>query len=110
MHRPVYILEALGTCTESDREVEVCASAEGQHDANRGKLVVSLDCFVRPVGLTEKETHRHPDWLPTPERLEEGVPEEDASAMVHDIFHGWAARVRAALAAEHARRIGTVPG
>jgi hypothetical protein len=105
MHRPVYFFEAVGTCLESGREMEVCASAEGRHDAAGGKLSVDLECFVRPVGITEKETHGHPGWLPVPQRLEEGVAEGDASEMAREIFHGWAAKVRAALAAEHERRL-----
>lgn len=103
MHRPAFISEAIATYHEDGRELEVCATAEGRHDAGRGRLLVDLDCFVRPVGIREREWHRHPDWLPAAQHAEEGVAEEESSDLLRDVFRRWVVRVREAHLAERER-------
>ena len=86
--------EIIGSFTRSEREFEVCATAEANFDDGGSKLMLDLDSFIRPVDFRSKEKHLPADWLPKKQSLEESVSQDEAVALAKEIFHRWVGKVR----------------
>lgn len=97
MSRPLEILEVVGTIRNGGVCTEVCATARAIFNAETSRLDVALDAFTRPVDMLQAEHRERPAWLPLAEVAREGVSWNEWSALAHDVFHRWAAKVRAAI-------------
>ena len=96
MKRVIAISEALGTVDTADGSCEVCASSDAGYDETNGRLIVTLDAFLRTTSLRAKEKQFRTDWLPKPEIVTERVEQGEAGEVARDIFHRWARKVREA--------------
>lgn len=99
MSRPYYASEIIETLHDGDRETEVVAVIEAQHDAETGKLNARLDAFLRDVNQRGPDPEHRPAWLPHPQQAVEGVSAADSTALARELFHRWVGKVREALRA-----------
>ncbi|HVR35654.1 MAG TPA: hypothetical protein VMS21_07360 [Methylomirabilota bacterium] len=88
--------EVLGTVETPGGTAEVCASAEGEFDESKGRLVVRLEAFLRPTDLLARERHFRAEWLPGNETVSESVDLDESREMAREIFHRWVRKVREA--------------
>ena len=79
------------------RACEVCGEAEAKFSDESSTLKVQLDCFTREVGVTAKEHHEHPHWLPNKQVQVEKVSHGEAGDLSREIFHSWITRLRSAI-------------
>lgn len=100
MGRVIDISEIVGTFGRNGVTAEVCATAVGEFDEEAGQLRVALDSFVRPVDVRARETHEAASWLPGAQTVTEHISREEAGSVSREVFHRWAARVRAAVPSE----------
>lgn len=98
MKRIISSSEIVGQFERDGKEVEVCATSEADFDEATSKLVVVLDCFLRPVGVREKEAHWPATWLPHRQEARETVSHAEAPEVARDVFHRWVRRVRESFA------------
>ena len=101
MKRIIDTSEVLGTVEVPEGTCEVCAAAEAGFDEAAGRLVVTLEAYLRPAGLLVKERHFRADWLPRGETITEPVGREESGEMARDVFHRWVRKVREAAPALH---------
>ena len=94
MANEIDISEIVGSVKREDREIEVCAAAQGAYDDAQQQLEVTLDAFLRPVDLCRKEERLPAAWLPKRQTLRERVPWEESSLMMKEIFQRWVGKVR----------------
>jgi hypothetical protein len=94
MKRIIDTSEVLGTLETPAGPCELCASAAASFDEEAGRLVMTLEAFLRPAALLVKERHFRADWLPKDETVTESVAREECHEMAREIFHRWAGKVR----------------
>jgi hypothetical protein len=94
----------VGTFEHKGKLHEYCATADATYNESTSTLVVRLDCFARPVGLTVHEDHWYPDCLPKTRQQAEVVSRDDAVGEARDVFHSWVNRIRSAIAGQETRR------
>jgi hypothetical protein len=100
MARVIDISEIIGTFGRNGSTAEVCATATGGFDDEAGVLRLTLDSFVRPVGVRVRETHETAPWLPHAQTVTEHVAREEAGPVAREMFHHWVAKVRGAVPAD----------
>jgi hypothetical protein len=54
---PRFAIQPEGRC-------EVCTSAEGLYEESKARLIVKLDCCLRPPILAKQDKKIQADWLP----------------------------------------------
>ena len=101
MKRVIDASEVLGTVGTRDGDCEVCAAATANYDEASGRLVVSLDSFLRRADLRAPEARIPADWLPKSETLSESVDPAEGAEAARDIFHRWVRKVRQAAPSWH---------
>ena len=101
MKRIIDTSEVLGRVDAPEGPCEVCASADASFDESAGRLVVSLDAFLRPTDLLAKERHFRAAWLPKSDSVIESVAREEAHEVAREIFHRWVRKVREAVPQLH---------
>jgi hypothetical protein len=95
----ISLTEVLAEIDRPDGRCEVCASADGTYEESSERLIVKLDCQIRPLSMTEQPTKTSADWLPRPETVTASVSRSEASDMTKEIFGTWTAFVRKAILA-----------
>lgn len=99
------ISEVVATLRGGATEHEVVATAESRPGAG-DRVEVTVDVFLRPVDLLHKERHLRADWLPSAQHTHENVPPEEVSDYVREVFAAWVRKVRQAVDAHEATRLG----
>jgi hypothetical protein len=90
----VSLSEVVGETQRPEGRCEICASAEGIHEEDNERLIVELDCWLRPVMTAEQGTKIQADWLPQAETVTASISRSEASDMTKDIFDSWVKLVR----------------
>ena len=99
MKRIISISEVVD-CREVVRGTrEVIASGEAGYDESRAQLVMDLTCRALVTDIRGHETPVTEDWLPKAQSLREGVSLDEAQPLARELFHRWAATVRASVPA-----------
>jgi hypothetical protein len=96
MKRIIDTSEVLGTVEASEGVCELCASADASFDEEAGRLVMTLEAFLRPTGLAAKERHSRANWLPKNETVTEFIARDECHEVAREIFHRWVRKVREA--------------
>ena len=94
MRNSISLSEVVGETQRPEGRCEVYTSAEGVHEEDDERLMVDLDCWLRPVLTVEQGTKLRADWLPQAETVTASVSRSEASDMTEDIFDSWAKLVR----------------
>ena len=77
-------------------DTEICATADGRFDEEKGELNIELDSFTRPVDIRLKEQRSQPGWLPKRQLVKESVSRDEALGLARDVFKRWVSKVRLA--------------
>jgi len=94
------ISEIVGAFEKADGEVQVCANAEATYEAGSQRVSVELSALARHV-LPNGEGRVVPEpWLPKPQRVNEHLPQSEATDFTRDVFHEWVKTVRGAIPPE----------
>jgi len=94
MKRIIDTSEVLGTVETPEGVCELCASADAGFDEETGRLVMTLEAFLRPAGLLVKERHFRAAWLPENQTVRESVEREECHELAREIFHRWVRKLR----------------
>jgi hypothetical protein len=90
----ISLSEVVGETQRPEGRCEVYTSAVGIHEEDNERLIVELDCWLRPVMRVEQDTKIQADWLPQAETVTASVSRSEASDMTKDIFDSWVKLVR----------------
>ena len=94
MRNRISLSEVLAEIDRPDGRCEICASADGAYEESSERLIVKLDCQLRPLSTTEQPAKISADWLPRPETVTASVSRSEASDITKEIFGTWTAFVR----------------
>jgi len=94
MKRVIDTSEVLGTVETPEGTCELGASADAGFDESAGRLVVTLEAFLRPAGFLAKERRFRAKWLPKNETVTETVAREECHEVAREIFDRWVRKVR----------------
>ena len=86
MRNRISLSEVVGETQRPEGRCEICTSAEGVHEEDDERLMVELDCWLRPVLTAEQGTKIRADRLPQAETVTASVSRSEASDMAKDIF------------------------
>jgi hypothetical protein len=90
----IFLSEVVGETQRPEGRCEVCTSAEGLYEESKARLIVKLDCCLRPLILVEQDKKIQADWLPPAETVTASVSQPEASDMTKEIFGSWVKLVR----------------
>jgi hypothetical protein len=94
MRNRLSLSEIVGEAQHPEGRCEVCASAEGIYEEGTERLVVKLDCWLRPQMTAEQAKKIQADWLPHAETVTASVSRSEASDLTKEIFDTWVKLVR----------------
>lgn len=97
MKRIISISEVVDCHEVTKGTREVIAAGEARFDEDRSQLLMDLTSRALITDAHGHETALPEDWLPKPETIREGVSPEEAQPLARELFHRWAAKVRAAI-------------
>jgi hypothetical protein len=79
------------------------------HEEDNERLIVELNCWLRPVLTAEQDKKIQADWLPQAEKVTASVSRSEASDMTKDIFDSWVKLVRESIPQEHSPLLSRRP-
>jgi hypothetical protein len=94
MRNRISMSEVVGEAQHPGGRCEVCANTEGLYEEGGARLVVKLDCWLRPSIMAEQGKKIQADWLPHAETVTASVSQSEASDMTKEIFDSWVKLVR----------------